>query len=88
MGIGLDLQDQHEDDQIVKAEWGNWQQTFLFLPKKDILGNTILGPAWCRMIKCRIMEYEDKTGYFVYTNAEHTQYARNKKDIFISELNK
>ena len=67
-------------------EWTEWKRTFLFLPKETITGNEIIGFAWTRMEVMRIHEYEDAIGYHLSPGKDGTEYARNKKEIFLNNL--
>ncbi len=74
-------------EQEEKPVWTDWERTFCFLPRKDIKGIHIIGPAWYRMQECRILEYENDVGYYMSSSLGWIEYAQSKKDIFLRSLN-
>ena len=78
--------DANEDILFDEPTWTEWKRTFLFLPKKTIAGNEIIGFAWTRMEEMRVREYDDVVGYYVFPGKDGIEYARNKKEIFLIKL--
>ena len=78
--------DANEDLIFDEPTWTEWKRTFLFLPKKTITGNEIIGFAWTRMEEMRVREYEEEVGYYLSPGLDGVEYARNKKEIFLINL--
>ena len=70
----------------IPAEWSAWSKTFLFMPKRDIRGKYIVGPAYMRIVKNARHDVTDGDIVWVYYS-DIVEFSRNKKDIFMRELN-
>ena len=75
------------EQENVPVVWTDWERTFCLLPRKDIRGIYIIGPIWYRMQESRIYEYENDVGYYLSSDLGYIEYARNKKDVFLHNLN-